>query len=299
MLSLNILILKNETIINFHSLMDDLYERYPSISRVYLGKDNFKDVCKTITAPPILTKNWLIVTNAKVPSNNLLQLMNTQNIVCIIARNKDDVTNIANIAKQNDIDLHYVDESKPKRNDVLTFIRTNLKITIKDATYLYNRTGGYLPLIAESVALLQGFNPVTRENIKEYTVRSVNNSFYIIIESLLGLNPKARPKAIAILHKYRYGFKYILNYVKKELGKYNLIFQAISRGDLGYDNYRKYSTILTNYTTDKISLSEYQVKKILDAYSIVSQDFLTLILAEVNAIPAKNFAVFHLINLLI
>lgn len=280
------------------SFLVKINKKYPTSSRISLNSDNYVSSMKLLNSSPLLTSEWVVQINERVPLKSVVKIFqNKVNINILLLRNMNNLEQIVADLKSENVQFKVLDNTKPNKADILQYVMSMLNITLANAKYLCNRHKYYVPAIVDSVYILSTFDEVDMPTIKAYTKRFGNISFFHITESLLGVAEVDRAKVVELIYQYHYGFGYILNFVLKELEEYEFIFNLMDEGLLTLSNYREIKLDDERQKTyDKIK--SYKVQKIINFYSRVSKELMYFVTASVKTIKPRQSEIYKLLMLL-
>lgn len=190
------------------------------------------------------------------------------------------------------------DNSKIDSKLVIEWIAKDLNCAEDAAKELYNRCNGYLRSIDSNVSILRNLDSVTVSDVKKYVTRESRvRSFDVVNYLLIGSNCAFSYKDIVkYVYEYRYAFVWLLETIISSLELYAKIFLLETDGSLSLKNYRKF----LQTTDDKTlaSIAEYRVVKILEMHEKVSLEYVYYLLSVLRTIPASNYSVYRLVELL-
>lgn len=291
------------------NFLDKVYKKYPKSCRLYLNRNNFKENYHYLEERPILLNHYLVILAKNTNTKQVIDAMKTDNLVILQAKDLDMVKEYSVELDKAKIPYRFLDNTKKKDVDVIGWVMQELPITKADAIYLCNRHivsarkvtsstyGTYnLRAVINSVNILRTLDKIDRKIIKTYTEKKLNGSINNIVDSLLGVSRLPKHKVVAIIEQYKYGFDFLLNFIRKQLDDYLLVYTLIEEGEITYENYKQYQP--SNGYEDYSKISEYKVKKILDAYCKVSFELLYFTKLRVELIPSKSSNIYELILLL-
>lgn len=292
------IILIEETKYDVGSFMKKLNNKYPVSSRITLNRNNYINGVKAIQTRPLLTKEWLVVFGEDVPIKVVASIFsNPKNVNVFLLSSDKNLEDIKVELHSLKADFKILNNLHPPKSEIIEYVMTHLDVSYVDAKYICSRHKYYIPTIVNSVYILSTFDHVDRNIIKTYTKRFGNVSFYSITESLLGVSDIKREKVVELVYNYRYGFDFLLKYIKKDLAHYRLIFELIGEGLLTLDNYT--SLDLKDKRGDEFNkIKKFQVRKIIELYSKISIGYLYFIQTAVNEIKPRYTNIYKLILLL-
>lgn len=293
------IIVREDPKYTINSFLEKVYKLFPYSSRATINRSTFNDVLKIITNKPMLTGNWVVTVYPKGLSNaQLKELTSINNVNIYKITSKVDLETLTNTFKSLGILFKYVDTLNVPKEDIIAHVVEELNTTVENAKYICSRHRYYLPKILESVAILSTFDKIDKATIKEYTERFNTISLYDLVDYLLGASDNVNIKKVTkLLYDYRFGFEFLINFIKEELGKYNTVYSYIESGELSIANIKQFLEIKR---TEKPfnNMTEYRLKHIISSYSLVSFDKLWFITLQVNAINSSKQNLYKLINLL-
>lgn len=287
---MNILVLENNKCLESYV---EKFKDIPNSSRLYVSSKNYKDAITKINTKPILTQNWLVTISSQLPISLMTNVLeNTKNINIIETSTKQKFNDIKSRLLKEDIDFKILDNTKVDKKDCIKYVQKQLNINEDLRKYLCKRHWYYFPKIVESVHILSGFKEITKPIIRKFTYE---RSTYIsdITDTILGVNFET-VESVDLLYEYRYGFKFLLSIIKKDLELYEYIFTEISSGYLSLMNYREYVTDNEHYK----QASNYRKEQIINSYKSLSFDKLLFIKTQIELIEPKSSNIYKLIKLI-
>ena len=279
------------------SFIAKVRQKFPRSSTLYINNKNFFDNLETLREKPLLTKCYCVITNEKLSEAQFKEIFKMDNLNIVHLSNKNKLQDVKDVLSNLNVKYNIVNNLKPPKEVVRQYVIEQLGVSDADAKYICNRHKYHIPTIVNSVAVLSTFSVINRKTIKEYTVRFGNVSFYSLLDVLLGLDTKVSVQsAIKLIYSYRYGFGYILDFLKNELEKFLCIYDYMSRGLISLANYMDFTPDIEDKVFRKIG--EYQLKKIIEAYSILSYEKLYFIYLQVCKIKPSQSNIYKLVTLI-
>lgn len=276
------------------SFLQKVYERYPRSSILHVNNRNFSDVLPILNDKPLLTRNWCLIISDKLNGNQYSKLMKGDNLNIIHLSNKNKFPEMKNLIFELGFKATYVNNLQPDKEKIIDYVKDSLNIEYSEAKYICGRHRYHIPTIVNTISVLSTFDVVDRKTIKNYTTRFGTISLYSLTDKILGLDNKiTKQQMVKLIHSYRYGFSFILSFLVKELEKFLCVYDYMERGLIGLDNYLDFEPDME----DKVfkTISEFQLKKIINAYSVLSFDKLYFIYLHVKKIKPKQSNIYKLI----
>lgn len=297
-----IYILLENTINGACSLLEELRSKYKSETIVNLTRNTKLTSLDVYATKPLTSAGWLFVCHDCLESNICLRLnalADEQGNMVIFSTNSEK--NAKPIRERlTDLKIKYkiINNLHPDREAVIQYVLKNLNTEYDVAEYLCKRCGDYLPVIVDNVYLLDSLEEVTKEDIKRYTKAHNDLPIYSLMDFIMQSDDNMTySKAIKIVYQYRYGYSHLVSYLQESFKEYVEVYKAINSAELHYGNIASFIKETDNKTVH--NLSEYKVRKILNAYSHTSFERLLFLNSHIQTLSKSNsYEVYKLIALL-
>jgi hypothetical protein len=269
-MSINI-ILAEENRYPIGSFIDQVKQKFPSSSTVFVNKNNVLDAMKVISRSPLLTEGWLVIINVKDISEGLISSFNVErNITIFVVRNNDELHETARKFIGANLQYKVVDNLNPSKETVELYIMEELKVDKELARYIARRHNYYLQKISESVEILKELPNISKEVIKKYTEKTGDLSYNAMFDYIIGADEEINPARVGrLVHKYRFGVEFMAKFIVKKFDLYLMVYDEVMTGKLSMENYKEY------YEQHKVSLkevNEYSLRKAIEATTMVSYE---------------------------
>lgn len=243
--------------------------------------------------PPLLESGWFLVyAGGDTKVIQFLTKLNF-NITVLQAYNRSKGELICNYLAERGCEYKIIDNLNVSKQAKLDYIKAELGLSDSEAVYLYNRTRGYLRDLTNAVFALKGLPQVTRKDIKSLVPKTERYGLNDLFNYLIGepSNNMHYEDAIKIIHKYKYGFEFLKEFLSDKVKQTLLVFEKVAAGELSIENYREYN--------DKslTSLSQFQLYKIIEQYRDISYDYLYFLSVNLSSMPSNSIGLLMLINL--
>lgn len=278
------------------SFLDPFYKHYHKTCVRTLNRYTKIEDIAQYSRPPLISDGWLLICyKVNKALYDKLALQNNNTIIIKTDKRKEAV-DLNYYLDEQAIPHKFIDNSVIKKEKVIEFIIKELSVTEKDAEYLYKRHNGYLKEIKISVAALKNLPNVTQSDIKNFTIKRENISYFNVTEFLLGI---AKPtvtytKIVKMLYQYQYGIKHLIDYLIASTNDYLTVYAMIDSGKLTMKNYLS----VRNNIKELKNFSEYQLLKIIESYNQVSVDRLLFVNTTLKTIKKRKQGILGIISLL-
>ena len=266
----------------------------PNSSRMTINPRNYFECIQLLKNQPVLTKKWLCDINPRLSISQMKSILEKDNLNIIRVENKAKFEELSQTLLEEGVKFKTFNNLQPPKEKIIEYVHKSLNLDYETSKYLCNRHKFYLPKVMESVSILENVENVDKKAIQNYTVRY--NSVYLssITDKLLGLEKVSNKKIIECIHRFRYGFDFILKSIKKDLEIYEYVFTEISFGSLTLENYLDFHGEHKGYN----ALPDFRKLKIIQAYEKLSYDKLYFIKLKVEEIDSNSSNIYKLIRLL-
>lgn len=297
-----IYILIEKTINGACSLLEELRSKYKTETIINLTNRTKLTSLDAYATKPLTSAGWLFVCHNNVEPNihqRLAALSEVPgNTVIFNVTNEKSARPIKE--RLNELDIRYktVNNLHPDKEAIVQYILKNINTDYEVAEYLCERCGNYLPVIVDNVYLLNSFEYVTKEDVKRYTKAHNDLPIYSLMDFITQSDDNMTySKAIKIVYQYRFGYSHLVTYLQESFNEYVEVYKVINAAELHYGNIASFIKETDNKTIH--NLSEYKVRKILNAYSHTSFERLLFLNSHIQALKKSNpYEVFKLISLL-
>lgn len=282
-----------------NAAIDPVMERLniPTISRKYVTSYNFVDLIGILKTKPILTDRWYVVIDPKLPLRQIKELMSLDNFNVLIVESMREFESMKIDLAEQGVAFKTYDNLNPPKDKVIQYITDNIKADQDVALYIYNRHDGYLPKIMESIILLKPLARVTKKEVFDYTYASNSMWLHDVLLCMLGYplpGKTAKKKAVATLFEFRYGIKYVLSTMKKDLDVIRYAFDEIREGRLTAENYKEFESDNKEFKL----LSKGKKERIVDAFNYVPMKRVLKLQIALDNIEPKPFNMYKLVYLI-
>ncbi len=266
----------------------------PNSSKITINTRNYFECLQLLKTSPVLTQKWLCILSHRLSLSQMKSILEKDNLNIIMVENKAKFSELSQALLEEGIQFKSYNNLQPPKDKVIEYVHKNLKVDYDTAKYICGRHGYYLPKVFESVAILENVDDIDKKSIQSYTQRY--NSVYLtsITDKLLGLDKISTKKIVECIHRFRYGFDFLLKSIKKDLDIYEYVFTEISFGSLTLENYLEFQGEHKGYN----SLPDFRKKKIILSYEKLSYEKLYFIKLKVEAIESNPSNIYKLIRLL-
>lgn len=265
----------------------------PSCVKILYKKINVEQL-NEYKKPPLLETGWFLVYSGvdKRVMQYLVKLDFNITILCAHSRSSGEL--ISEFLTGLGIEFRIIDNLNISKQTKIEYIKRELLLNESDATYLYNRTRGYLKDLTSAVFALKGLTDITRKDIKSLVPKTEKFGLNDLYNYLIGdkSTDMKYENAVKLVHKYRYGFDFLKEFLLEKLQQTMRVFEKVSTGELSIENYREYS--------DKslTALSQFQLYKIIEQYRDISYDYLYFLFVNVSSLTSNGIGLLMLLNLL-
>lgn len=294
-----VVLLENPTNV-ISSVLNKFYAKYPKSCRGFISDKTPNERVVVYNHPPLLSSGWLLMCTGRVTRTLIKRIgkLPENNIIIFQVESQRDCQAVQQELSSVDLEFMLIDNYKIKKEEVISYICTSLKVSKLDADYLYKRHDGYVRDIMTSVKALSLLPYVTRVEIKKFTVASSRLRLYDISNYLLGLSESkvSYEKVIQLVYQYQYGFDYLLKSIADTLEEYLHVYKYLDDGALNITNYREFKA----ESVDSVikGYSEYRLMKVIESYQLVSVEKVYFVLHAVKGFNNDSFGVVQLIDLL-
>ena len=281
-------------------VLSKIIEKTHPSCRATVTKSTQYEIIKSYKQPPLLASGWLLRVSADVTASQLKILagLPDNNVILFHVTSRKALNDVIEKLTTLDVDIKVIDNYTVSRQDMITYVLENLKLSEQDAKYLVKRQGYYSAAVVNAVRVLKQFEIVDRNVIRKYT--SVNDSIpiYEIFNYLLQL-PECKidyQTAVKLVYQYRFAFDHLRSYVLSTCDLYKQVFMCMVDGQLSIKNYKSYKS-----DSDKKflqNMSDYQLQKIVTQFSSISLEYLYLIEQTVKGIPSDTTGIPSFVTLL-
>lgn len=269
----------------------------PAISKKYVTSNNFTELIPILKTKPIMTNKWYVIIDPKLTIKQIKELMSFDNFNILMVDNEKLFKSMKLDLIDEGVNFKTYDNLNPPKEQVIKYILDHINTNdVEVAKYIYNRHDGYLPKIMESIALLGNLAEVTKKDVYKYTYAM--NSMWLndVLLCILGYplpGKSAKKRAVETLYEFRYGIKYVLSTMKKDISIIRYAFEEINAGRLSLENYKEFESDNKDFKL----LSNNRKEKIIDAYNYVSYRRVLKIQYALNHIEPNSFNMYKLIYL--
>ena len=292
-----VIVLEN-TIDYVASVIPKFFKEYPESCRVHIYKSTPLSVISRLNQPPLLSVGWLVLVEDQLKDEAYKRLDSQKsNLVVIVEKYKSQGNKRFNQLQQLGINVQVIDNLVPPKEEVQDFVMGSLNITSTNAKRLVTRFKGDLPKLIENVDKLSILEKVTWADIEKYTTKREIKPIYTVGEWLLGLPSKASfEQVIKVIYQYRFGFGYLVKYLRGLLNQYYIVFKFVDSGELSMKNYVQFK----QNTDEKIikDMSDFELYTIIHNYSIVSMQKLIFLKDKLSQMRYDPFESYKLISLI-
>ena len=243
--------------------------------------------------PPLFELGWFLV-YAGTDKSVIRELASVEkNVVILQAYSRSKGETITNILTENKYSFKIIDNLKVEKSQKIAYIKRELCISDSDATYLYNRTRGYLRDLTNGVCALKGIPIVSRADIKALVPKTSKYGLNDLYNFLLGL-PSCElnyAEAVSIIYKYRYGIEFLREFLLNKLEIQMTIAELVASGELSVDNYREFKH---KRLTD---ITEFQLYKLIEQNKEVSYDYLYFLFINISKITVNSTGLLMFLNM--
>lgn len=243
--------------------------------------------------PPLFELGWFLV-YAGSDKNVIKELASVENNIVVFhaySRSKGEV--FTNVLTDNKYSFKIIDNLRVEKEQKLAYIKRELNISDSDATYLYNRTRGYLRDLTNGVCALKGVPIVSRNDIKALVPKTPKFGLNDLYNFLLG-SPSCEltyTEAVSIIYKYRYGIEYLREFLLNKLEIQMTIATLVASGELSVENYRGFKH---KRLTD---ITEFQLYKLIELNKEISYDYLYFLFTNISKITVNNAGLLMFLNM--
>lgn len=255
------------------SFVDKMEAKYPRSSVGYLGpRDKLSNVVAVFNKPPLFTSGWLIKCSPNVRENIIQKAeangRNTVIIKVVSAKQRDDV-----FVKLKGIPFKYIDNYKPARSELITWIQEELHCSQSLAVLVLTRTHEDLRALMDAVSILSIVGNLDEATVKRFIKKERQPSIGNVVPYLLGIQSLGVTKknVLKAIYNYKFATGWLLEFLVEQLDIYIRVFTQAIAGNLTLANYKKFKVTCDD---KKITnLSDFQLKKILEAFGEVSLEY--------------------------
>lgn len=280
------------------SKIESFTSRYPKSSIKYMPNHLKSEDLKELEHKPLLSNGWLIIfKNNSFKDSYLKSLRNLfdKNLILIQITNEVKSTELLSLLESEKIEFRFINNYKLKKDDLISYICLNIKISKSDATFLCDYCNWYLPKLLESVQTLSILDKCTRKDIRKYIDGNKNIAVFDLVNYMLGISKGIHYRdCLALVWDYRYGFEHLVKSVIKQLYVFFNVFVLISEGEIDLTNYK--SVEIRN--KEIATLNKYRLYKIIEAFDAISLDYLYLLITKLEQIQFNYSGIFDFIAIL-
>lgn len=274
-------------------------DNYPYNARGYLGSGfKAKDLDK-YKVKPLFTVGWLLIYQGIPSRNELLNLVKTgdNNLIIIQVSNNVDQVDAIVLLEADKIPFTLIDNSKQDKEKVCQWLASELEITPALAKRIYHRCGGYYKDIHRAVTILREVGTVTVKEVDLYIQPSSKVPMFAILDYFINNETKwTSTDIITLLHEYKYGFKFILNYLKTELSNLLMVSGYLYSGIISLSTVKSYR--IQNKGSDLAKLGEAKLIKYIKLLESVSDEYLYFLYNSVSNMGESRNNIYKMILLI-
>lgn len=275
---------------NITNVISQVKEKYPNSSTLYLYKDNTEYIINEVKDRPLLTDGWLIITSELLTSYVIDKLNTKDNDVIISVNSRNKFESIIDRYNSKLIEFKFLDSTKSDKKSLVAYARKELNTSFAIADRLCSLCRYNSRLVVDNIMLLKGVDNINLDNISRYVETQSSVNIQTVLLAILGYRGtyKFNYKAcIKFLHNYRYAYKYLTRYFKKELLSVIEIYEQVDMGNLSLENYKDFRKIKTNHIKTYIKLRDQ-----------VSFEYIYYVYEVISNLTGKKTDILVFINLL-
>lgn len=279
--------------------INPIMNRYdiPAISKKHVTSNNFTELIPVLKTKPLMTDKWYVIIDPKLTLKQIKELMSFDNFNILMVDNEKLFQSMKLDLIEEGVQFKTYNNLHPPKEIVIKYILDHINTNDEEvAKYIYNRHDGYLPKIMESIMLLSNLAEVTKTDVAKYTYAM--NSMWLndVLLCILGYplqGKTAKKRAVSTLYEFRYGIKYVLSTMKKDISIIRYAFEEINAGRLSLENYKEFESDNKDFKL----LSNSRREKIIDAYNYVPYRRVLKVQYALNQIEPNSFNMYKLIYL--
>jgi len=270
-------------------------ERYPASSTKFVYDKTPIEKLKQFDKPPLLSMGWLIICEIKQTARlKLVCNSYSNNVIILRVFSRNTLQELTESLKALGFTYDVIDNLVVPEKKKMQYVMEHLEVDEKDARYLVRRHHGYMFDIVSSVRILESYRPVTRDLIRRLTCETGKYKIYDVLNFLLGNEDVTYKKAVGCVYQYRYAFDHLSNYLKNSIEMYEKVFNFVIDGELSLQNYKIFLHECNDSTIS--SMSEYQLRHVLESFDTISLDWLYLLEQLLNQLGKNDIS--GLLNIL-
>lgn len=243
---------------------------------IYKGEklSNFQIQLKT---KPMFTEQYIVYFN-RVPKEEVLITIKNFNHQYFIRCNKGESEELVlQLKKLNVKDYRIVNNWDIKEEVIEKYVRDNLKgITEKDITYLWKRTGQYIPKLVENVSLLKSFDKVDRKTIQAYVPKRNALGYRDLLQHLMGVKKRKPEQIVQLLGYYSNGHRHMVKYLVEEVEKWKDVWVDMDNFVLTPKNASQY------WERNSKKFSRKELLYMTTYYDKITTEFLEILLLQLK-----------------
>lgn len=276
------------------SMEPEFLKRFNKSSIVRLGTVNDSDSAyERFKTPPIFDPGWLII--CQMTTARTLRRLNPEvNSILIEVDTKANFTRLTE--SLSGFEYKVIDNYKVDVKVVIEWIMDKLHVDRDHATYLYKKANGNLSTISDTARTLSMLDTVTKTTIRNTIQCKSNVGVSAVVEYVLGVAERVSyDDILQFVYDFRYAMGWLRNSMVKELKLYEELFNLLDDGTVTLKNYR--DTVARCGTRGLQSLSDYRIKKMIEAHDYVSLELVVYTIVAVQRTLITYTDVTNVINL--
>lgn len=292
-----LIVLENPANIIF-SFTEEMKSKYPKSSIGFVSaKDKVTETVAKFSKPPLFTDSWLIECALKTKVSLFKKLGDGDNIVLLRVTSRKALDELIHDLK--DCEIKVVDNYRPPESKVLTWIQNELKCNTYLAAMIYERCSGNFSQMINSVALLSMMPCVSEVEVKKYVTKIRTVGLNDIVQYLLGTQSRGVKfeSVVKVVEDYQWALSFLVDFLANQLEIYIYVFKLAAVGNITLENYKQYRETCQDSKIAK--LSDYQLKKILEAFGVVSLRYVCYMRSLLLELDTRSrLCIYRLINII-
>ncbi len=254
---MNLLLLQNNLCIK--DITKTLANQFPASSIKKIFKGGFPSI------PPPLTEKWVlfIYLDYKNVTDQIQEAKKCIDIAHCVFISSDSSGTIQKLLLESEFTFKVVNNLLVSVEDMLQYIKDNLKISENLAKRILLKSNKYEPFVVKNVSILSVLDSsdITIKNIDKYLSESNDVSFQYLYWFVMAKEGDYK-KVLSLVYKYRDNIHVLCNFLEKRISKEIFLFEEILNGNLSKENYITYA--------EKNNFPYYILQKTLKLFQILT-----------------------------
>lgn len=281
-----------------NSAYTDFYDKYPKSCIYRLGGRASQQEFGMLQQAPLLMPGWLIICGPKIAVKSLQMLENgsADNVILVQCSSKGELEDI--IDRFDSIDYKVIDNYFIGSDVMIDWIQKQSKCDYDTAKHLYWRLGGNIRDIVSSVSMLSFMPVMSKYVVNQYTSKSLKAGVNDVVPFMLGIQRRGVnvEDIIKVVYRFRFGFSWLIQELRKQAEEYFKIFSAVCCGDLTINDYVEYRDTARS---KRIRAMPYgKLKHVVLAFGDVSMEHVYYVRTQLGLINTDRFSIIKLIYLI-